>query len=292
MKYLIPVLCCLISFPIPAKDIHVEKSLYRNIVVRDQQGLRCLLFTVKQKDQDQSCMNLADPRKLVLTYVRMSFAGLLLNGSPQSILVVGLGGGTIPVAIAELVPESTVDVVEIDAAVVNVARRYFDFVESDRMKVHVSDARVYIKRAAQRNRRYDMVILDAYNGDYIPEHLMTREFLEETRSLLTDSGVVVANTFSRSDLYDHESVTFHEVFGDFLNFKLPDTDHRVILASMKPLPSLFMLRNTARQFRDRLLRYDVQIENYPRQMSRTPDWDQDKRALTDQYSPANLLQRR
>jgi spermidine synthase len=37
---------------------------------------------------------------------------------------------------------------------------------------------------------------------------MTREFLEECRAILVSDGVLVANTFSSSRLYDSESVTY------------------------------------------------------------------------------------
>ena len=119
---------------------------------------------------------------------------------------------------------------------------------------------------------------------------MTQEFLEETKSLLSTSGVLVANTFSTSGLYDHESVTYQMVFKDFLNFKMPNTGNRVIIASRQPLPSLFMLKNTARRFSARMDNYAVDIESYPDRMSREIDWDINKKPLTDQYNPANLLQ--
>ena len=55
-------------------------------------------------------------------------------------------------------------------------------------------------------------MLDAFDGEYIPEHLMTVEFLE-MRDLLSDDGVLVANTFASSKLYDYESATYAEAFG-------------------------------------------------------------------------------
>ncbi len=50
------------------------------------------------------------------------------------------------------------------------------------MRVFEQDARVWVKRAATAPKRYDLIMLDAFNGDYIPEHLMTREYLAETRA--------------------------------------------------------------------------------------------------------------
>ena len=290
MRYFLTILFCLLCGSADARIIHQEKSLYRNIVVKETVGRRCLVFTLKRGDRNQTCMNMADPRKLVFPYVRMMLAGLLLNSDPRHILVIGLGGGSIPTVLAELFSQARIDVVEIDEAVVRVAKRYFSFSDSDRVTVHVADGRVYLKRAMLKNKLYDLIILDAFTGDYIPEHLMTVEFLTETKSLLTGPGVLVANTFSSSELYDHESVTYQQVFGDFLNFKMPNTGNRVILTSLTGLPSQFVLRSKARLFSSRLHSYDVDIDTYPAHMSRQVDWDREKRALTDQYNPANLLQ--
>lgn len=272
-----------------ARDIHREKSLYGNILVREQNSRRCLVFAVKRGDRNQTCMDLRDPRRLVFPYVRMTLAGLLVKPSPSRILMIGLGGGSIPIALSELFPEAQIDIVEIDEAVVRVAREYFNFAETERMKVVVADGRVFVKRALLQQRQYDFVILDAFTGDYIPEHLMTMEFLEEIKSLLPADGVLVANTFSTSALYDHESETYKAVFGEFINFKMPITGNRVVIASLAGLPADAVLRQRAGEFAPRLAPYDVEIENFPDYMYRGQDWDHHKRPLTDQYSPANLL---
>ncbi|MDZ7685665.1 MAG: hypothetical protein U5O39_12165 [Gammaproteobacteria bacterium] len=118
---------------------------------------------------------------------------------------------------------------------------------------------------------------------------MTREYLQEIKKILDDGGVLVANTFSTSELYDHESVTYREVFGPFFNFKMPITGNRVIIARENGLPADNVIVRRARELASDLAPYDVDIKKYPRYMSRDIDWDTDKRALTDQYSPANLL---
>ncbi len=285
---LLSIACCLHAAA-AAKTIHKEKSLYRNIVVREFNNRRCLVFAAIRGDKNQTCTDLRDPKLLVFAYVRMVFAGLLVNPNPRKILVVGLGGGSIPSTLTELFPNSTIDVVEIDDAVVRVAKKYFSFKENDHMKVFVRDARVYIRRANLSRKQYDMIILDAFTGEYIPEHLITREFFEEVKQLMTADGVLVANTFSNSLLYHHESVTYQRVFQIFFNFKMSVTGNRVIIAMTSELPERELLQARARQFAERLDRYGIDIERYPDLMRREIDWDTDKRPLTDQFSPANLL---
>jgi len=272
-----------------AETIHEEKSKYRDIAVTQNGDRRCLLFNVYRGDRNQTCLYVSEPDRLVFDYTRMSFAGLLLKPDPEKILIIGLGGGSLPLTFNDLFPNAQIDTVEIDDAVVRVAKQFFFFEENENMKVYIDDGRPFIKRASIRKQKYDYIILDAFSGDYIPEHMLTEEFLEEVKSIMTDDGVLVANTFSTSRLYDHESVTYQRVFGEFYNFRLPTSGNRIIIAQLGELPSQSDLIAQAQRLKDRLLKYDVPLDEYPRRLSTRVDWDMSRRVLTDQYSPGNLL---
>jgi spermidine synthase len=272
-----------------AANVHSERSLYQNILVTEVGSMRCLQFSVRRDQRNQSCVDTRAPDRLALPYSRMMLAGLLLNPAPERIYIAGLGGGSLTTALAHLYPDAAIDVVEIDPAVVRVAAKFFDFTPSARTRVFEQDARAWGRRALRAGDRYDLILLDAFNGDYIPEHLMTREYLEETRALLTDDGVLVANTFAVSALYDHESATYAAVFGTFFNLTMPDSANRVILTGPGTLPAREVLVANAKQLAPKLSRLGVQIEAYPRRLSTKRTWKADARVLTDQYSPANLL---
>ena len=281
---------CIAQTALADRVIHREKSLYRNIVVTERSDRRCLAFSVKRQKRNQTCMNPEKPNQVVFPYVRMSFAGLLANPEPRHAMMIGLGGGTISNVLTELYPKLTIDLIEIDEAVVRVARDYFDFRESANTNVFIQDGRVFTRRAKIQGKKYDLVILDAYTGDYIPEHLMTQEFLQDVHDLLTPDGIVVANTFAISKLYDHESQTYASVFGDFINFKMRGTGNRVVIAAKGSLPANSELRDNASRLGPRLLKpYDVDLVRYLSYLDREADWDTRKAPLTDQYSPANLL---
>lgn len=112
----------------------------------------------------------------------------------------------------------------------------------------------------------------------------------ETKQLLSSRGVLVANTFSTSKLYDHESVTYRSVFGEFYNFKIPqESGNRVILSMLTPLPNQRALQQQAEALASALRPFAIEIENYPSLMTLEADWDEQARLLTDQFSPANLL---
>jgi spermidine synthase len=226
---------------------------------------------------------------MVLTYTRMMMSGLLMMSDPKNILIVGLGGGTLATALTELIPKAYIDVVEIDPAVFSVAKEFFNYTPNKNTRIILQDARVFTKRAASKSRRYDLIMLDAFNGDYIPEHLMTREYLQETRAILSARGVVVANTFSISRLYDHESETYFHVFGPFINFTTNLSGNRIVLASVNPLATNERIKQAAQDWHRRLEPYNVQITSFPKNFDRNQSWDRSRRVLTDQYSPANLL---
>ena len=264
MKQILILLCGIVLLtPLYAQTIHEERSVYRDITVTERFGRRCLLFNVHRGDRNQTCIFTDGSSRLVFDYTKMSFAGLLLKPDPKRVLIAGLGGGTIPLVLSVLFPAASIDVIEIDESVARVANEFFFFEETDLMRVHINDARVFIKRAALKEEKYDYIVLDAFSGDYIPEHMLTQEFLEEVKQVLTPDGVVVANTFSTSRFYDHESVTYQRVFGELYNFKLPTSGNRIILTQLEPLPELGLLTERAVQLAPQLGKYGIPFLSYP-----------------------------
>lgn len=283
------IFALLMSQPVQAKVVHQERSMYRNILVEDTGNLRCLKFNVKSHKTNQSCFLKSEPNRLVFNYTKLLFSGLLVNPNPERILIIGLGGGTMSNTLHQLFPTARIENIEIDPAVIKVARQYFDFFENDSVTSQAKDGRIFIKRAKMKGEAYDWIILDAFNGDYIPEHLMTKEFLQETKDLLTDNGIVTANTFSVSKLYDYESATYQAVFGDFYQVKNKKNENRILLAGKKALPQKTALEANLTAMHDRLRPFGVNILQVFDSMTFDKDWQLDSPVLTDQYSPANLL---
>ena len=189
-----------------------------------------------------------------------------------------------------MLPQADIDVVEIDPAVLRVAQDYFSFQADTRVHVTVEDGRAYVRRMLRASsKRYQLIMLDAYDQQYIPEHMLTREFLSEVRSLLTPDGIVAANTFSSSRLYQNESVTYRAVFGPFYNLK---SANRVILAANGPLPSIEEVNRNSRALREAFSKFGFDPDSLLSLFSTQVDWNSKARVLTDQYSPANLLNSR
>ena len=266
--------------------LHQERSLYRNIFVTESGDEICMLFRYPVPLGRESCKLKSDPNKLIFDYTQMMMAGLYVNPKPAKLLIIGEGGGTIPTALQEMYPDMQIDLVEIDAAVDRVARRFFDFKPGPKMRVFIEDGRVFGKRMRPQNPQYNMILLDAFDADYIPEHLLTREFLQEVKSILAPDGVIVANTFSNSALYDYESVTYRAVFGPFYNLKL---GNRIIITRNNGLPPINEIRANAQVVEAQFQRRGTGSSFLLPLFNTGIDWNPNTRVLTDQYSPSNLL---
>ncbi len=275
-----------------AKIIEQERSLYQNVYMVEEYGMHCMRFRKKNKnDLSQSCVFLDAPEIFVFDYYKQAMGATFFLKDPKEILIIGLGGGVLANTFGEVYPDAHITSVEIDPVVVKMAKKYFDYDDSKpNFETHVRDGRVFVKRALKDDKRYDFILLDAFNSDYIPEHMMTKEYLEEVKELAKDDGIIMANTFSTSDLFHHESATYAEVFGPMyqINFKNKKTN-RVIVVSKKPLPEKRQLLQKANELKGELLIYGVDTLALFDAISDEVNWDTEAEVLTDQFSPANLL---
>src|SRR4029434_5844812 len=109
------VICLMSAAPTARADlrlVHSERSLYREVLVYENGETRCMCFTRNCRVGRQSCIDTRHPNKMVMRYPQMMMGALFVNPAPQSVLVVGLGGGTLPRALREVLPKVRIDVVE------------------------------------------------------------------------------------------------------------------------------------------------------------------------------------
>jgi spermidine synthase len=118
------------------------------------------------------------------------FLPLPLLFQKAKVLVIGLGGGSIPFLLKEMYGERvSVDVVEFDRLMVEGAKK---FLPSGRLpfKVTIADGLSHIKRT---KKKYDIVILDAFINDRIPYPFTRAEFINDTSRALSANGILAIN---------------------------------------------------------------------------------------------------
>jgi len=254
------ILGCAALYPLPPSAqtgprlLHSEPSQFGEVLVFEQHGERCLNFNSMVDVSRQTCMSLEDPDALLFWYTRMMVSTLYVRPDPGAILIVGLGGATLQKTLAGLLPDATIDTVEIDPAVVKAAESWFGYRQGPKQRLFIEDGRAYIEQAHRAGRHYDIVMLDAFDVNYIPRHLMTIEFLEHVKAILAPDGIVVANTFTSSRLYEQESATYAAVFGEFFNLQ---RNNRVIVAGKEGLPGDDVIARRAGEWEPRLARLGI-----------------------------------
>ncbi len=213
------------SYP---RTLYDRPSPFNHILVlEDEHGLRTLYF--EPGGARQSVSKPGDPDHLELAYAKTMLGGLAFCDEPRRMLIVGLGGGTLPKFLHKYYPQSTIDAVDIDPDVVKVARKFFEFHEDAKLKAFISDGRKFIE---EHPGVYDIIFLDAFGTDRIPYHLATREFLLAVKKALTPRGVVLGNVWKRSHnpLYDSMMRTYLDVFDEVHLMDVPVAVNAILAA--------------------------------------------------------------
>ncbi len=149
------------------------------------------------------------------------------------VCIIGLAGGTIAHQYTQVYGPVAIDGVEIDPAIVDVGRKYFNMNEPN-LHVYEQDGRTFMDTTHQQ---YDVVAIDAFQQPYIPFQLTTREFFTEIRSHLSATGVVALNTGHTTNDYRLVQAfvnTMSQVFPSVYVFNVPGTFNTEVMATVQP----------------------------------------------------------
>lgn len=266
------------------------KSLYRNVSVEQYGDRRCIrLQNKKNPNNSQSCMLPDRQQTLLFFYSQAMLATLATQKDGIEVLNVGLGGGTMPNAIRSYFPKSKVTSVELDPKMVEAAKDYMFFKEDGSNKVVVQDARYFIRKEQKRKAQYDVVLLDAFDGEYIPEHLTTQEFLQEVKAVLKPGGLLLSNTFAHGEFFHSESATYESVFPGFCSYRYAGS--RMLVAIKDEACDKTQVLAAIDRDMEKLQTYIPRPGYLLRLLDDKKDWNAQAQVFTDQFSPANLLDR-
>ena len=228
---------------------HETESAYNfiQVVERPADGTRYLLL-----NEGQGLHSYYNPNHLAANGTWDYFlAGPFFNAPPvlpadvKSLAIVGLAAGTISKQYTAVFGPLPIDGIEIDPAIVEAGRRWFDMNEPN-LNVIVEDGRWAL---AHSPNTYTVVAVDAYRLPYIPPQLTTVEFFSEARAHLSETGVLVINvgrTPHDRRLIEAMAATLHQVFPSVHVMDVPDTFNSIVVATVQPTPPENLAANLAR----------------------------------------------
>ena len=163
-----------------------KDTFYGNVKVVDytfeDQHMRELMID----GQIQSAIDMKNRMPVFASPYFLEVVPYSINPAGKTCLCIGLGAGVVPVWFESKGIKT--DVVDIDPDVVKIARDYFYF--SLQGDVIISDARYYLNTS---EKKYDYVVMDVFNGDTTPGHIVSIEALQLIRSRLTERGILAMN---------------------------------------------------------------------------------------------------
>ena len=284
---------CLLPPPAQAaEEILLERdSSYHRLFVAQDDRYRWL----RADNIWHTQMDRKDPHGRGLPYSDYVDLAFVFNPNIRRVLVIGLGGGTVPKRFVRDYPSVKVDAVEIDAAVIRIAKRYFYVEEGPRLKLHEADGRQFLRRTDQK---WDLILLDAYYADTVPFFLTTREFFTIAKSHLTPGGILCNNVIGqvggpRSAFFRSVYRTMDEVFPQVHAFRVADSGSSWINievfginGSARLTPA--ELRNRAAELKGKLIKDDMLLARLTGYIP-GPLPTQDVPTLTDDYAPVDSL---
>ncbi len=230
----------------------LEKSGFRAVIEADRWVPGA--FTLIVDGTPQSHVNLEDPTQLFFEYVQR--IGLVIDqlgdpGEPITAVHLGAGALTLPRYIHATRPGSRQQVVELETRLVDLVRAELPWARDASIRVRHGDAREVVARMPPGLRgAADVVVVDVFSGARTPAHVTSTEFYTDVMSLLSDSGLVVANiadgpglAFARG-----QAATLHHVLGHVAALGDPQIlkgrrfGNIVLAASRRELPLEWMPR--------------------------------------------------
>ena len=243
------------------KQIQTEKVTYRTLQV--DRGLESYIDT--------------ETGEMGAKYLRYYDLFECFNKDAKSTLLIGGAAYTYPIHYLQKYNDKTIDVVEIDDKMTQIAVEQFGLNINDRrLKTYSQDGRSYLNYS---KNKYDTILMDAFKGTNAPFELTTYEALTNAKSMLNENGVVITNIISalkgdNAKFIQYEYATYKAVFDDVRIFRVADMDvndiQNLILVGIKG--NLKMDSSKSEEYSQYL---NMQIS----------DFKTDKTIVTDDFAP-------
>ena len=276
----------------PAQDsrnlLESKESLYNNIYVYEQPPYVSMTFGHNRRIYTESVYNTRDDRDLPVEYTRFMTASLMYAKDVHSVLEIGFGGGRTSWYLHRFLPNVQVTSVELDPTVVALARKYFGIKEEPNFQVVNRDGRLFLQESKEH---YDLILIDAYRGPFVPFHLLTKEFYQIVKEHLADGGVVAQNVEPSTMLFDSAVKTINAVFPQ-LDFYRADGNIVTVAydgAERKPEDLAGVARDRDKAYGLRYSLLEMLSQRRHIQIAGGNVIDPNAKVLTDDFAPVETL---
>lgn len=266
-----------ITFKISNQDIILDTdSQYSRIWVKQIQTEKATYKTLQVDTGLESYID-TETGEMGAKYLRYYDLFEYFNKDAKSTLLIGGAAYTYPIHYLQKYNDKTIDVVEIDDKMTQIAVEQFGLnINDERLKTYSQDGRSYLN---YNQNKYDTILIDAFKGTNAPFELTTYEALTNAKDMLNENGVVITNIISalegkKSKFIKYEYATYKAVFDDVKVFKVTDREQsevqNLILVGIKGTPDIDESK------------YDEYLQYINMQFN---DFETDKEVVTDDFAP-------
>ncbi len=281
------VACCVFghgdSFAFWQKDLTYEgESIYNYLQVSEDDKQVSLSTNVLFGVQS---VYMKDDTLTGLYYDYAMAAPLMVpdkNPDSMEVLILGMGTGTYATQCRKYFGDMNIEGVEIDEKITKLSRKYFAL--PDDINVTTYDGRAFLNAS---DRKYDVIMVDAYQDITIPFQMSSVEFFRLVKSHLNENGVMVVNMNMRGnddgDINQYLADTISSVFGNVYTVEVDNSTNRELFASDNN-DMMSVLNDNVSGIKDADLRF---MMNKVRDNSIA--YNAGKLIMTDDNAPVELL---
>lgn len=214
-----------------SRAVHKGMTGEESVDVSEMDGVRSLYLG---SETVQSAMRVKAPFELELAYSRGMMMFLLFHKQPKDVLMIGLGGGSIPKYIHHFLPEMQTRVVEINPRIIQVARSHFYLPENDeKLEVMEGDGVAYLQ---ENSNTTDILLLDIFDSQGVPPEMYNQAFFDTCAEALHLDGMLTVNLWGSDKNFDIYLQRIEQSFHDRVLVLRTGRPGNIVVFGFKRMP--------------------------------------------------------
>jgi spermidine synthase len=218
-----------------AKVIDVD-TLYNRVLIYNTTDYKTgkEIKILKINDERSSAV-FPDSDELVFDYLKYYHLAAHFKPGFSRALMIGGSAYTYPRDYLKKYPLASIDVVEIDPQLTDLAKVHFGLKEDPRLNIIHEDGRTFLNR---NKEKYDVIFMDAFRSQFtVPFQLTTRECIAQQYASLNKGGLVIANVIApldgiNDDYLQAQAITYADVFPRVLFFAVDDPKNKKLFQNI------------------------------------------------------------